>query len=142
VDFISVQNSAPAQNPLPPPACHLERSEAQSKDLRLLLARHAIGCTFQVRGFRVVPVAAQVHPRRIRSLDQRDLLFASPSLQLLFACDGVSDLSMGLEPDEPIAVVGSVTGRSGTLQQWDSFDSEIKRKILAPIRDIAIRRVK
>jgi hypothetical protein len=49
---------------------------------------------------------------------------------------------MGLEPDEPIAVVGSVTGRSGTLQQWDSFDSEIKRKILAPIRDIAIRRVK
>jgi hypothetical protein len=71
----------------------------------LLLARHAISCTFQVSGFRVVPVPAQVHPRRIRLLDQRNLLFASPSLQLLFACDGVSDLSMDLEPDEPIAVV-------------------------------------
>jgi hypothetical protein len=52
----------PARTVGHPISCHLERSAAESKDLRLLLGNHAIGRTLQVSGFNVIPVFAQVGP--------------------------------------------------------------------------------
>ena len=46
--------------------CHLERSAAKSKDLRLLLLGiHSICCTFQIGGLYVIPSLAQINPGRI-----------------------------------------------------------------------------
>ncbi len=66
---------------------------------------HAIRRTLEVGGFQVVPVSAQVDPRRICLFDQGDLFVAAPSLELLFAGDGLGDFLIALEPDESIAVV-------------------------------------
>jgi hypothetical protein len=96
---------SPSIHSSPKESCHLERSEAKSKDLRLLLGAHAVRCTLQVSGFYVVPIPAEVDPRGIGLLDQCNLLFAPPSLQLLFACDGVADVLMDFEPDKSVAVV-------------------------------------
>jgi len=46
----------------------------------LRLTAHRIHCTLKVGGLHVVPVLAQVDPRWVHLLNQRDLLFPPPAL--------------------------------------------------------------
>ena len=51
------------------------------------------------------PRSTQILPRRIRRLNQRDLLRPPRALQFLLALNRLTDIGESLEPDKPIAVV-------------------------------------
>jgi hypothetical protein len=68
--------------------------------------QEAVGGSFVVGGFILIPISAQVNPGRVHSLNQRELFGTVPLFQLSFATDGVGDLLVRLKPHEPIAVVG------------------------------------
>ena len=58
-----------------------------------------------IRGLAVVPIPAQIHPRRVHRLDQGKLLGAPPALQFLLACNGSLNELLILEPHKAITVV-------------------------------------
>ena len=77
----------------------------EPKDLRLLSGVHAIGCPSQIGGLYVIPLLAQIDPRGIHLLNQADLLFAPPSLYLLFTGNGLRYILIPFEPDKSVAVI-------------------------------------
>jgi hypothetical protein len=105
-----------------PTHCHLDRSEAEWRDLRFLFSTPHLG-----------------QPRRVRLLDKPDLLSASPMLDLFFTLDRVVDVSITLIPNETMAsVISRETRHFGfpmflRASQHTVGDSDIKD--VRPARD-------
>jgi len=80
---------------------------SEAKHLRLLLGIHSIGRAAIFGRLAVISLSAQINPCGVQGLDEFDLSYSLPALQLLLACDRLRDRGVSFEPDQPIAVISS-----------------------------------
>jgi hypothetical protein len=66
---------------------------------------HPIRRALEIGGLRIVPIFAQINPRRVHFLDQGNLFLSSPALQLLLTSNSRSYILIAFKPYEPVAVV-------------------------------------
>jgi hypothetical protein len=83
----------------PQPAAHADRSSTLPLVIPTGAQRSGGTCGS------LSPRFAQVGPRGVCLLDEPYFLFPSPSLDLLFPIDGITDALIAFEPDESIASV-------------------------------------
>ncbi|MGB7171729.1 MAG: hypothetical protein WBD32_22170 [Acidobacteriaceae bacterium] len=62
---------------------------------------------------RFTPVFAQIDPRRVHFVDEREFLSADPPFDLLFAIDSAIGIVEAFVPDESVAVV--IGGEAGEV---------------------------
>ena len=73
----------------------------------------------------LVPLATQILPLRIRFLDERDLLFAPPPLQLLLATDRLYHLAVGLVVQKPVNIMLFGKSRKGMVLMLPEAEGQV-----------------
>ena len=99
-----------------PTPCHPEQSEGSALPIcvpSVVSSRARRGICFA--NWRVVPSATEVFPNRVVALDQGNLFFASPCLDLLFSLEGGKDIIGLFEVDDPIYPIAGRQFRSTPL---------------------------